>query len=96
MATPGRDDTFDDVKRDTIEEEEEPLPKTIQKIEFAKEKFMSSNMNEGLSVEPGVAIGTLSKGHLISVKSGGDYNSLANQMSIAEFNNRFKSVNNLE
>ena len=58
-------------------------PRTIRKIEFAKEKFMVSNMTSNLSMEPGVAIGTMSNGHLIGVKSGGDYHTLGNQMSIA-------------
>lgn len=57
---------------------------------------MANNMTSNMSVEPGVSIGTMSKGQLIGVKSGGDYVSLRNQMSIADFNSRFKSINTLE
>ena len=61
-------------------------PEKPREITFVKEKFMSPEGSQNMSVKPGVEMRAFGKqGQLTSCKSGGTYKPLKNKMSLFEF-----------
>ena len=83
-AKGGHEEDDEDKKK-----KEEPK-EFIKKIEFMKEQFMSGK-GADYRVAPGV-VSTLNH----SPRSGGLYEGRPNQMSIAEFNEKYKSLSEAE
>ncbi len=62
-------------------EQLDDIPKRLESknsLIWAKEKFMSSNMLENVSIDPGVVLMEKNEFGSPSVRSGGDYRSLKN------------------
>ena len=68
-------------------------PRILKEIMFANDKFMASQLSENIEVVPGIQL-NLNDGQ--SVKYGGEYQTMKNQYSMKDFNEKFLSISAID